>query len=504
MTSQTSIETPEMGLRSWLTALVATLGTWAYSFTWNTVGVALPNMKGTFSANNDQIAWIMIAFIVGSAMMTASIGWLSGRFGRKELFLFSIIGFTLSLIGCGSATTLEMEVFWRFIQGLTGAPLIALGQIIAVNAFPPEKYSMATSLWALGFVTGNVVAPTIGGVLIEYYGWPSIFYINIPLCILIAISAVLLLPKSQKIKEKLDWFGCFTLIAGVALLQFIMARGERLDWFESGEVIFIGIVSTLLIYMFIVHTTTGKNTFFSKDLFKNYNFTVGQITIFVIGAAIYMPLLLLPLMLQQISGFPPIEVGQLLLSRGAGSVIGLIAMSQLRERIDPRPLMVFGLICNIIPSWEMAHWSTEIVSSEVIWTNFLAGVGVGFVWAPLNRMVLSKLEGKLQDQGFAMFYLNFDIGYAIGTSAIIALHSRYSQINHALLSENIMPFNESFRSSMISGGWSIYEPNNLMTLQSEITRQAAMISYNNSFLISTWILIALIPLAYCFKNTWSK
>ena len=192
-----------------------------------------------------------------------------------------------------------MEVFWRFFQGLSGAPLIALGQIITVNSFPPGKYNMATSLWALGFVTGNVIAPALGGLLIEQYGWPSIYFINVPLGVGIFIAAAILLPPSIKSNEKLDWLGFLTLVAGVAILQFMMARGERLDWFESNEVIFLIIISLILIYMFVVHTLTGKKTFFSKNLFLNYNFSLGQVVIFIIGAAIYIPLLLLPLMLQQ-------------------------------------------------------------------------------------------------------------------------------------------------------------------------------------------------------------
>ncbi len=141
MTSIEDAPRPETSTSRWPTAICATLGTWSYSFTWNSVSVALPDMKGTFSATNDQIAWVMIAFIVGSAAMTASIGWLSSRFGRKQLFLFAIVGFTISLVGCGSATTIEEEVAWRFFQGVAGAPLIALGQMITVNSFPRNRYS---------------------------------------------------------------------------------------------------------------------------------------------------------------------------------------------------------------------------------------------------------------------------------------------------------------------------------------------------------------------------
>jgi len=488
----------------WPTAICATLGTWSYSFSWNTVTVALPDMKGAFSATNDQIAWVMIAFIVGSAAMTASIGWLSARFGRKQLFLFAIGGFTVSLIGCGAATTIEEEVVWRFVQGVTGAPLIALGQIITVNAFPANRYSMATSLWASGFVTGNVIAPYFGGILIDEFSWPWIFYINVPICVIVFITGLILVPSSPKEKQKLDWFGFFTLIVGVSLLQLFLARGERLDWFESTEVILLAAVSITLLYLFIAHTITGTDTFFDRGLFADFNFSLGQIYIFIIGAAIYMPLLLLPLMLAQIGDYPPLEVGKLVLSRGIGSIISLIVLSQIRDRMNPIPVIILGLVLNIIPAWEMAHWSTEIDAWDVRWTNFLSGVGTSCVWAPLNKIVLARLHGQRQDQGFAMFYLNFDIGYAIGTSAIVALYARYFQINHALLSENITPFNEVLKYPSVINSWSIEELGGLASLQTEVARQAAMIAYNNCFLACAIAMTLLVPAVFLFKNTWSQ
>ena len=503
MTSNESTAQVESSVIRWPTAICATLGTWSYSFTWNTVSVALPNMKGSFSATNDQIAWVMIAFIVGSAAMTASIGWLSSRFGRKQLFLFAVAGFSISLVGCGSATTIEEEVAWRFFQGVTGAPLIALGQMITVNAFPQNRYSMATSFWAMGFVSGNVIAPFAGGVLIGQYDWPWIFYINIPICLGVLVCGFFFIPNTPRTKRKLDWFGFLTLVVGVSLLQFFLARGERQDWFESSEIILSAACALTLIYLFVVHTATAKNSFIDRSLFRNFNFTLGQVVIFVAGAAIYMPLLLLPLMLAQIGDYPPLEVGKLLFSRGVGSILILIVLSQVRDRVDPRPLIALGLILNIIPAWEMAHWSTEIVPWDVQWTNFLSGVGTGCIWVPLNKMVLSKLRDKQQDQGFALFYLNFDIGYAIGTSTIIGLYARYFQINHALLSENITPFNELLRYPAVADTWSINELGDLLSLQAEVARQAAMIAYNNSFMVCGIVMALLLPVVYMFINNWS-
>ena len=163
----TAPEEDRITFRAVATVFCATACTAMYAFTWNSVSVALPYMQGTFSATTDQIAWVIIAYVIGASVITGCVGWLSVRMGRKQLFLISIVGFIVTLVGCGMATSLWEEVFWRFAQGVIAAPLIPIGQSIAVAAFPRARHGQAISLWALGFVSANVIAPVLGGILIE-------------------------------------------------------------------------------------------------------------------------------------------------------------------------------------------------------------------------------------------------------------------------------------------------------------------------------------------------
>ena len=487
------------GLDRWMIALCGTIGTWSYSFVWNSVGVALPQMKGSFAATNDQITWVMISFVVGSAMMTACTGWASATLGRKNVFLLSIVGFTVSLFGCGVSSTLEGQVFWRFLQGLTGAPLLALGQVICVNAFPPERYTQATSIWALGFVTGNLLAPVISGALIDLYGWPWIFYINVPIGVFVFLLAWHFVPHTPKRPQSLDWIGFLTLVLGVAILQLALARGERLDWFDSTEIWIETVLAVVLLYMFVAHTLTHSAPFVDRRLFGDRNFMLGQIFIFMVGAVIYLPLLLLPLMLQQVAGYPAMETGQLLFTRGIGSIIGLLAMSQLRDRIDPRKVIFFGILLTVVPAWHMSQWSIDIRPFDVAWTNVVQGIGTSCIWAPLNMLCLSKLDKKMQDQGFSLFYLNYDIGNAFGTSIIIGLHARQSQISHTYIAEGINSFNAQVRYSTLPNSWSVDTLEGVSTLTDEISRQAAMIAYNGSFLSISIAVALLIPFIIFFR-----
>ncbi len=500
-TATTEFRHPEkLTLRGVAIALCATVSTGAYAFTWNSVGVALPQMQGSFSATTDQVTWIAVGFVIGSAMMTGCIGWFSSRFGRKQLFMFSIAGYVVTLFGCGMATTLGEEVVWRFIQGLLGAPMMPLGQALAVNAFPADRHAQATSLWALGFVSANVFSPVIAGGLVENYGWPWIYYVTVPIGVGAFIASWFLVPNEPKDPKPLDWTGFLSLIIGVATLQLMLARGQRLDWFESNEIIIEAVISIIAVHVFIVHTITGKSPFVDRALFQNRNYALGQVFIFTVGAVMFLPLLLLPLLMQQIAGYPPIETGYLLLPRGIGSVIGLLVMSQMRDRVDPRPLIFMGLATMAWSAWDMSQWSVDVGRWDIAVPNFMQGVSASFIWAPLNKLVLSTLDRRVQDQGYALFYLNFDIGSALGTASIIALHSRHSQINHATLSESVNPFNEWFHMGIGSSAWSLSDSSGLAAIELEISRQAAMISYNNSFLVIAICLAALIPLILLFRH----
>ena len=489
-----------IGLRAVATVFCATACTAMYAFTWNSVTVALPHMQGTFSATTDQIAWVVIAYVIGSSVVTGCVGWLSTRLGRKRLFLLSILGFIVTLAGCGMATSLWEEVFWRFAQGVVAAPMIPIGQSIAVAAFPRSRHGQATSLWALGFVSANVVAPVVGGILIEDWGWPWIFYFAIPAGVIGFAMTWFLVPWTEPEKAPLDWLGFTSLVIGIGVLQLMLARGERLDWFASGEIVIEATIAAVALYVFVVHTITGRNTFIDGRLFLNRNFALGQGFIFLIGAMMFLPLILLPLQLQQVGGYPPLETGYLMLPRGIGSIIGLTIMSQLREKVDPRPLLVLGIVGIAWPAWEMGHWTAALRPWDVTWTTFVQGLAAGFVWAPLNTLTLSRLKRRVQDQGFALFYLNFDIGYAIGTVAVIGVQVRSSQISHAELGAFVTPFNELLRHPGLAGAWDIASAPGLAALQGEIGRQATMIGYNNAFMAIAVTMAVLLPFIACFRH----
>ncbi|HWH48808.1 MAG TPA: DHA2 family efflux MFS transporter permease subunit, partial [Burkholderiales bacterium] len=213
------------------------LASFLYSVDWTIAAVALPHMQGTFSATQDQIAWVITSYIVASALSIPAAGWLSLRFGRKRLFMWAVVIFLVASVACGAANSLAVEVFARIVQGLGGAFLIPLSHAIILDTYPPEEQGKAMALWGMAAVMGSFVGPTLGGYLTEYLSWRYIFYINVPFGLLALAGAAAFLPETTREPgRRLDWFGFLSLSLGIGSLQLMLDRGGQLDWFESWEI----------------------------------------------------------------------------------------------------------------------------------------------------------------------------------------------------------------------------------------------------------------------------
>ena len=489
------------GPRLALLVAASTLATAAYDFTWTVVSVALPHMQGTFSTTSDQIAWVLIAFMVGSATMTASTGWCSARFGRKNLFLFATAGYTVTLVGCAMSTSLIEISIWRFAQGLVGASLIPLGQTIVVDAFPPDRHSRATSIWGIGVMVGAVSGPIGGGFLLQNMSWPWVFYVTVPVGIVAFMGVLAFVPSTPADKSRrFDWIGFATLVVGACLFQLALARGERQDWFDSLEVAVEMTAAMVLLYLFAIHTIFAKSPFVDRALFADRNYVTGLVIIAVIGALIVLPNFLLPLLLQQIAGYPPDETGRLLMWRGSGVLAGLILVGRIAHLLSPRWMIVFGLVLMAVPAWYMAQWTVDVRAQDVMWTNAVQGFGGSFIWVPLSTLTLAGIAKRSQDQGYSLFYLVFELGSSLGVATVVGQHVRDAQTNHAEIGQAVTPFNQLFAYRGVAEAFDLADPATLAVLEAEVQRQSIMIAYNNAFLATCAMAVALIPIVFLFRR----
>jgi DHA2 family multidrug resistance protein len=468
----------------------------------NTIAnVALPHMQGSFAATQDQIVWVLTSYIVSAAIATPLTGWLATRFDRKKVFLISVAGFTVSSALCGISMTLGQIVLFRLLQGISGAALVPLSQAILFDINPTENHGRAMAFWGIGVTLGPIIGPALGGWLTEYYNWRWVFYINLPIGILAFLGLLFFLPSSAERKEnRFDFFGFIVLSIAIGSLQIMLDRGGLKDWFSSTEIIIEGIVTLAGFYYFLVHTLSHRRPFLNIDLFKDANFVVGNIIIFIMGVVIFATLALLPPMLQNILHYPVITTGLVTAPRGIGLMLAMIVVGRLVGRIDTRILMGAGLLMTAVSMQEMVNFSPLMDEWPVIWSGFLQGFGIGFVYIPLATISFATLPVGLRTEGTAFFNLLRNLGSSIGISIVQALLTRNTQIMHASLAEKISPYNWTANPAIRAAHINLTNQHSLALLNGEITRQANMIAYLNDYKLIMIMTLMLAPLLLLFRK----
>lgn len=458
--------------------------------------VALPHMRGTLGASSDQITWVLTSYIVAAAIMTLPVGYLATRYGRRQLFLWSVGGFTLASMLCGQAGTLNEMIFWRVVQGVFGASLVPLSQATLLDTFPKEQHASAMSIWGMGVMIGPILGPTLGGWLTEYYSWRWVFYINVPLGLLSMIGIFLYVPDSEARRERFDLKGFAFLALAVAALQLLLDRGEQTDWFEALEIQFYAIAGILGLYLFIVHSYTSKTKFLSPELLRDRNFVSGTGLIFMVGIILLATMALLPPFLQQWKGYPVVTTGLILMPRGVGTMCGMLLVGQLMRFFDPRLLMLIGMALVTTSLYQMSGFTMEVGQRELIFTGILQGLGLGLVFVPVTTLAYATLAPRLRGEGTAIFSLARNLGSSIGVSIVMALLSRNMWINQQDLGTRIQ-LSPDLWASLPTAPEMLGMP--ALVFQ-ELNRQAAEIAFVNDFYLLMWINLAAMPLVFILAN----
>jgi len=463
--------------------------------------VALPYMQGSVSASQDQINWVLTSYIVAAAIMTPPTGWLAGRFGRKRLFLASVVGFTIASVLCGLATSLAQVVGFRLLQGIFGAALVPLSQAVLLDTFPREKQGSAMAMWGIGVTVGPILGPTLGGWLTDHYSWRWVFYINVPFGILafLGISAFLAETK-RNVAGRFDWFGFGMLSLGVGALQLMLDRGELLDWFGSPEIIIEAVLSGLGLYLFIVHTATAERPFVTPALFRDRNFSTGLIFIFALGVILYSSLALQSPFLQTLMNYPVVTAGLVMAPRGAGTMLGMFVVGRLIGRIDTRLLLLVGFSLTGWSLWVMTGFNTNVAMSTLVWTGVVQGLGLGLLFVPLSTITFATLPAALRNEATGLFSLLRNLGGSIGISFIGALLTRNTQLNHAEIAAHVTPFNPQVQSAAVMHFWNPFTAAGQAALNDEVTRQASVIAYLDDFKLLMLISLLSIPLVLLLRK----
>ncbi|API59872.1 EmrB/QacA family drug resistance transporter [Tardibacter chloracetimidivorans] len=462
--------------------------------------VALPHMQASLNATSDTVTWVLTSYIVAAAIATPITGWLSDRFGSRNLFLFAVSGFIIASMLCGIATSLEEMVAFRLLQGICGAFIPPLSQTVMMDINPPERQAKAMSIWGMGVMVGPIMGPVLGGWLTENYSWRWCFYVNVPIGALTLAILWLLLPSRPRTERRFDGFGFGMIALGVASFQLMLDRGQHEDWFQSWEILIEGGIAIAALWVAVVHLATAKRPLFERALFRDRNLVAGMFFMLLIGAITLAPLALLPPMLQHLYGYSVIYTGMVLAPRGAGVLITMFISSQFAGKIDLRFVIATGMLIISYSLWEMAQWSLDVGPASIVTTGFLQGLGMGLVFMQLNTLAFATLDRRWRTDGTSLMNLLRSLGASAGISLCTTLLTQNTQTTHEHLTRfvtrsalDVIDPAQATRYGEIGGAA-------LAAVNAELTRQATMIAYLNDFYMLAIVTLVCTPLVFVLRN----
>ncbi len=464
--------------------------------------VALPHMAGSLSASQDQIMWVLTSYIVAAAIATPVTGWLSGRYGRKTIFMVSIAGFTISSLLCGISGNLAEIVLARLLQGVFGAALVPLSQAVMLDINPPERHARAMAVWGMGVMLGPILGPTLGGYLTDNVSWRWVFLINLPVGVLSFLGVYRYVHElTSKLIQKFDWFGFTMLAIAIGMFQLFLDRGEQLDWFGSIEIRIEAICTVVAFTFFVLHTiSSGEKSFLNVKLMHDRNFVTGLAFYFLLGLLLYATRALLPPMLENLLGYPVMTTGLVTAPTGIGTMFAMLFAGRLVGRIDSRLIVAGGFGLTALSLWAMACYTPQLREWDIVWPGFLQGMGLGFCYVPLTTMTFSTLARHLRSEGTAIFSLLRNIGSSIGISAMQTLLTRNTAIVHSSLAAYITAGAVALHPGALTRAFDLNTTAGLAALNGLLTRQASFIAYLDDFRLMLWVTVLSMPFLWLMRT----
>ena len=457
------------------------------------VSISLPNaallhIQGTLSMADDEVGWIFTSYIAASAVTMPMAGWLAGRYGRKAIYQLSIAIFAVGLVLAARAESPIEFVAGRVVQGGASGPLAPLSMAILLDTLPPARHARIGLTWTVTLMVGLLSGPSIGGWLSEYHGWPSMFYLSLPVAGFIFLAMALSLPEKRAEQNRpFDFFGWMTFSLGMIGLQMLLDRGERMEWFNSPEIWAEAAASALGFYLYLVHVLTAKLHFLNKALFRDRNFVLSTIMYFAFGFVLLPTIALTSPMLDELMQYPPDTTGYMAIPRSLALVGALLLMGRVPARIDNRLLLFGGIVLVVYANWRMLNYSPWMDWRAVVVAGMFQGAGLGVLMPALTKAAFSTLDPTHRPEGTTLFNLSRLYGSTVGIALVITFFYNNTQAMHLALAKDLTPWRAAAHVTD-----SIARPG-LAMLNDTVTGQAAFVGVIGQFEVMMFAMLIVSP-----------
>lgn len=469
------------------------------------VNVAIPHIGGSLAATVEEGTWVVTSYLVANAIVLPMSGWLARYLGRKNLLLICVTGFTVTSLFCGLATSLSGLIFFRILQGLTGGGLQPLAQAILLETFPREKHGQAMAAYGIGILLAPILGPTLGGWITDNYSWRWIFYLNLP----VGIFSLLMMqrfvvdpPYIKRSAGRIDLWGIGLLALGFGTLQVVLDTGQRKDWFSSNYIRFFAILCVVGLVSLVIRELTAKEPVVDLRALANRSFSAGVFLITQLGFVLYASLVLLPIYLQTLMGYPAYNAGLALSPRGVGSLVTMPLSGYLTGKIDPRRLMVVGIVLGGITMFDFSRLNLNAGYWDIFWPQVLQGVALALLFIPLMALSMSSIPREKMGNATSIFNLMRNIGGSFGIAIMTTFLARRSQFHQSHLVGKITATDLKTR-AMIAGlqGW--FQAHGadsagahrkaLAAVYGLVQQHASMLAFVEAFWVMSIMFFALLP-----------
>jgi len=503
----------EKHINPWIIAISVMFATFMEVLDTTVVNVSLPHIAGSLSATIDEATWVLTSYLVANAIILPMTGWLASVFGRKNLLMASVVGFTTASFLCGLAPNLPSLILFRVLQGATGGALQPLSQAVLLEAFPPHERGKAMGFWGQGIVVAPILGPVLGGWLTDNYSWRWVFYINIPVGIASIVMTKLFIFDPPYIrggvKRKVDYWGLGMLAVGIGALQYVLDKGQEDDWFSSRTIVMLTAIAVITLVVLVIHELTVDDPVVDLRVFKARSFATGVFLMTVLGFVLYGSMVLLPIMLQTLWGYPSLQAGIAMAPRGLGAFVMMQITGQLVGHVDPRKLLIVGLIVGGVTLLWLSQLNLYAGYWDVFWPQCIQGFGMSLLFVPLTTVSMDPIPREKMGNATSLFNLMRNIGGSVGIAITGTLLARHQQANTSLLGSNVTAYSPAaqqmfngIKSSLMAAGADAVTATARAQamLFGLVQRQASMVAFVGIFQMLGVAFIVLVPLVFLMKR----
>lgn len=509
---------PRQPARPWMIAASVMLATFMVVLDSSVANVALPHIAGNLSASTDESTWILTSYLVSNAIMLPATGWLTRRIGRKRLLMASILLFTFASMLCGLAVNMPMLILARILQGLGGGGMLPLAQAILLESFPPERHGMAMAVYGVGVVVAPVIGPTLGGWITDSFTWRWIFFINLPVGLVALAMAQTFIEDPSYLKRAargaIDALGFLFMALWVGALQMILDKGQEADWFEATWIRWLGVLAVAALVAFLYRESRHPEPIVHLRVFRDRSFTTGAIMATVNTCVLYGVTAMLPLFLQLLMGYPALQSGLAVSPRGFGSILSMLVVGRLADRVDGRILVAVGFAVLGTSALLLGRITLDMSMATVVWPNILNGFASGFIFVPLITMSMSRLPREEIGNAAGIYNLMRNLGGSIGIASIMTLLVRGTQAHRSVLVAHLVPGNPVLAQWLGGleaklagpGGLGAADAHGraLAYLDQLVQQQASYAAYVDNFRMLGLLALLCIPLVLLFRKAARK